>query len=114
MAVDEGYCGRLAVRKLDGEPQPEMRAGQSEFVLADLVEEACAVAQDYGDAGNRIPDHVAKTAQTGERDADPVPVRVQRHIVRSSDDQEALGRRGDGAGVSDVELAAGSRRQRLA
>jgi hypothetical protein len=114
IAVDEGHRGRVAVRKLYGEAQPEMRAGQSEFVLADLVEEACAVAQDYGDAGDRVPDHVAKAAQTGERDADPVPVRVQRHIVRSSDDQEALGGCGDGAGVVDVELKVGSRRQRLA
>ena len=80
MAVDERHGGRLAVGKLDGEPQAEVRAGEAQLVLADLVEEPRAVAQNHRNAGDRVPDHVAKAAQAGEGDADLVPVRVQRHV----------------------------------
>src|SRR5271157_3768201 len=53
MAVDEGDGGRLAVRRLDGEAQAEAGPGQSEFMLADFVEQASSVAQNDGDAGDR-------------------------------------------------------------
>ena len=53
MAVDEGDGGRVAVGKLDGEAQAEMRAGHAQLVLAHLVEETRAVAKDDGNAGDR-------------------------------------------------------------
>ena len=39
---------------------------EAQFVLADFVEEAGAVAEDDGDAGDGIPDDVAEAAQAGE------------------------------------------------
>ena len=105
VAVDERHGGRLAVRKFDRQPQAEMRAGQAQLVLAHLVEKPRSVAKDHGNARNRIPDHVAEAAQAGECHADAVPIRVQGHVVGGSNGQQALGRGGDGAGVSDVELA---------
>jgi hypothetical protein len=102
--------GGLAVGKLDGEAQAEARAGQPQLVLADLVEEARAVAQNDGRAGDRVPDHVAKAAQAGERDADLVPVRVQGHVVRGADGQQALG--GGAMGRSRSRRAGGSGRGR--
>ena len=94
MAVDEGDGGRLAVGKLDGEAQAEVRAGEAQLVLAHLVEEARAVAQDDGDAGDRVPDDVAKAAQAGEGDADLVPVGVEGHVVWACRWRAGAGRRG--------------------
>ena len=113
MAVDERHRGGAAVRKLDRQPQPEARPGQAQLVIADLVEQTRPVAENHRHAGDRVPDDVAKAAQAGEIDADPVPVRVQRHIVRGSNDQQPLGGRSDRAGVGDVQLQAGSRCKRL-
>ena len=113
MAVDEGDGGRLAVGKLDGEVQAEVRAGHAQLVLAHLVEEARAVAEDDGNAGDGVPDDIAEAAQAGEGDADLVPVGVEGHVVGGSDGEQALRRLGDGAGVGDVELegcAGGERR----
>ncbi len=112
MAVDEGDGGRVAVRKFDGEAQAEVRAGHAQLVLAHLVEDARAVAEDDGNAGGRVPDHVAEAAQAGEVDADRVPIGVEGDVVGSSDGEEALRRWRDDAGVGDVELegCAGSER----
>ena len=89
-----------------------MRAGHAELVLAHLVEDARAVAEDDGNAGDGIPDDVAETAQAGEVDADRVPVGVEGGVVRRADGEKALGGLRDGAGVGDVELkgCAGSER----
>ena len=106
VAVDEGDGGRLAVGELDGEAQAEARAGQPQLVLADLVEEARAVAQKDGNAGDRVPDHIAKAAQAGEGEADLVPVGVQRQVFGGADGEQALGGERDRAGVGDVELEA--------
>ena len=114
MAVDEGDSGRLAVGKLDGEMQAEVRAGHAQLVLAHLVEEARAVAEDDGNAGDGIPDDVAEAAQAGEVDADAVPVGVEGHVVGRADGDEALGGLGDGAGVGDVELESCAGSERLA
>jgi PmbA protein len=38
---------------------------------------------------------------------------VERHVFRGSDGQQTLGGWGNGAGIRDVELKAGSRRERL-
>ena len=98
--------GALAVGELDGEAQAEVRAGEAQLVLAHLVEEARAVAENDGDAGDRIPDHVAEAAQAGEGNADAVPVRAEGDVVGGADDEQALGGLGDSAGVSDVKLDA--------
>ena len=82
MAVDEGDGGRVAVRKLDGEAQAEARAGHAQLVLAHLVEDARAVAEDDGNAGGRVPDDVAEAAQAGEVDADRVPIGVEGDVAR--------------------------------
>ena len=113
MAVDESDSRRLAVRKLDRQAKAEARAGQSQLVFADGVEEPRPVAQDDGHAGNRVPDHVAKAAQAGERNADLVPVRSQRQVFRGSDGQQALGAGRDDAGVGNVERKAGAGREGL-
>src|ERR1039458_9647266 len=60
MAIDECDCGRLAVGKLISEAEAEMRACHAEFVLAHFVEDASAVAENDGDAGDGVPDDVAK------------------------------------------------------
>src|ERR1700722_3443825 len=99
--------------KLNSEPQPEVRSGQAKLVLADLVEEASAIPQNYRDAGDGIPDRVAKPAQSGEIHADLVPVRMQSHVVGRSNGQQALGRRGNGAGVGYIQLQSGSGSKRL-
>jgi hypothetical protein len=91
MAVDEGDGGSAAVGELDGEAEAEMGAGEAELVLADFVEEAGAVAEDDGDAGDGIPDDVAEAAQAGEVDADLVPIGVEGDVVGGSDGEEALG-----------------------
>ncbi len=113
MAVDESDGGRLAVGKFDGEAKAEARTGQAQLVLADLVEEPRAVAQDDGHAGDRVPDHVAKAAQAGEGDADLVPVGVQRQFFGGSNGQQALRGGRDDAGVGDVKWKAGAGRERL-
>ena len=66
--------GGWPVGKLDSETQAKMGADEAEFLPADFVEEARAIAQDRGNARDRIPDHVAKPAQTGERHGDLIPV----------------------------------------
>ena len=104
MAVDEGNGGRLAVGKLVGEAETEMRASHAELVLAHLVEDARAVAEDDGNAGDGIPDDVAEAAQAGEVDADGVPIGVEGGVAGGADGEEALGGLRDGAGVGDVEL----------
>ena len=104
MAVDEGDGGRLAVRKLDGEAQAEARARHAKLVLAHLVEDARAVAEDDGNAGGGVPDDVAEAAQAGEVDADRVPVGVEGDVIGRADGDEALRRLRDDAGVGDVEL----------
>jgi len=91
MAVDERDCGGLAMRKLDGKAQVEMRACEPELVLAHLVEETRAVAQHDRGAGDRIPDHVSEATQAGKRKADLIPVRVQRHVAGRADGQQPLG-----------------------
>ena len=58
--------GALAVGEFDGEAEAEVGAGEAKLVLADLVEEAGAVAEDDGNAGDGIPDDVAEAAQAGE------------------------------------------------
>ena len=90
--------------KFDGEMEAEVRTGEAQLVGADLVEEASAVAQNDGDAGDWIPDDIAKATQSGEGDADLVPIGVEGEVLRSSDGEQALGRRGDDAGVHDVKL----------
>ena len=104
MAVDEGDGGRVAVGKFDGEAETEVRASHAQLVLAHLVEDARAVAKNDGNAGGRIPDHVAETAQAGEVDADGVPIGMEGDVAGSSDDEKALRRLRDDAGVGDVEL----------
>ena len=104
MAIDKGDGGRVAVRKLDGEAQAEARAGHAQLVLAHLVEDARAIAEDDGNAGGRIPDDVAEAAQAGEVDADGVPIGMEGDVAGGSDDEEALRRLRDRAGVGDVEL----------
>ena len=76
MAVDDGDCGRLAVGEFSGEAEAEAGAVEMEFLAADFVEEARAVAEDDGKAGDGIPDDIAETAQAGEGDADLIPVGV--------------------------------------
>src|SRR5580658_8057354 len=113
MAVDEGDGWGDAVGELDRKAQAEESSGEAELVLADFVEEARAVAEDDGDAGDGVPDDVAEAAEAGEVGGDLVPVRVEGYVVRGADGEEALGAGGDGAGVSDVKLegcAGGERR----
>ena len=52
-AVDEGHGGGLAVGELDGEAEAEARTAEAELVLAHLVEETRAVAEQDGDARRR-------------------------------------------------------------
>ena len=77
--------GALAVGEFDGEAEAEARASEAELVRADLVEEASAVAEQDGDAGDGVPDDVAKAAQAGEGETDLVPVGVEGEIVRRAD-----------------------------
>ena len=81
-------------------------------MLAHFVEDASAVTQDNGNAGDGIPDDVSKPAQPGEVDGDRVPVGVKGRVIGCADGDEALGGLRDGAGVGDVELksCAGSER----
>ena len=104
VAVDEGDGGGLAVGEFDGEAEAEARAAEAELVRADLVEETRAVAEQDGDAGDGVPDHVAKAAQAGEGEADLVPIGVEGEAVGRADGEQALGGEGDSAGVGDVEL----------
>ena len=89
-----------------------MRAGHAQLVLAHLVEDACAVAENYGRRGGGVPYHVAKAAQAGEVGVDRVPIGVQRHILRSADGEQTLRRLGNCAGVGDVELQRCAGRER--
>ena len=100
--------GHVAVGKLDGEAKAEVGAGEAKLVFADFVEEAGAVAEDDGNAGDGIPDDVAEAAQAGEGGVDLVPVGVEGDVVRGADGEQALGVDGDGAGVGDVELQGGA------
>jgi hypothetical protein len=84
MAVDEGDGGG-GRGELDGEAEAEVGAGEAELVLADFVEEAGAVAEDDGDAGDGVPDDVAEAAQAGEVGADAVPVGVEGDVVGGAD-----------------------------
>ena len=90
-----------------------MRPGDAQLVFADLVEEPGSVAQNHGHARHRVPNHIAEAAQPGEGHADPVPVRVQRHVLGGSDHQQPLRRGGDDAGVGYIELQALPGRERL-
>src|SRR6266568_3909172 len=104
MSVYESDGGRLAVGEFDGEAKAECGAGKMELVGSDLVEEASSVAENDGNARNRIPNDIAKAAQTGERGADLVPVGMKSRVFGSSDREEALGGGGDRPGIGDVEL----------
>ena len=92
MAVDEGDAWRLPVREFGGQTQPEMRAVEVQLLAADFIEEPRAIAQNDGQAGDRVPDHVAEAAQASERDADLIPVRVEGLVIRCSDGHQALRR----------------------
>jgi hypothetical protein len=69
MAVDEGDGGGGSVGELDGEAEAEAGAGEAKLVLADLVEEAGAVAEDDGDARGGVPEDVAEAAEAGKSGA---------------------------------------------
>ena len=66
----------MAVRKLHGQMQNEMRSRHAQLVLAHLVEDARAVAEKHGRRGGGIPHDVAEAAQPGEIGVDRVPVGV--------------------------------------
>src|ERR1019366_5345057 len=102
VAVNEGNGRCVALRELDGEPQPEARSGDAQFVLTNFIEKPRAVAKDDGDSRGRIPDYVAKPAQAGKGQADPVPIRMQRCILGRSNCEKPLGRGSDCAGVGYV------------
>ncbi len=104
MAVYESDCGRMAVRELGGDAQAEMRSSHTQLVLAHLVEDTRAVAKDGGDAGGRVPDHVAETAQSGEVRIDFIPIGMECDVFGGSDGEEPLRRSSNDAGVGDVEL----------
>ena len=106
VSVDEGDGGRMAVGELDGEAEAEVGSGEAELVLADLVEEAGAVAEDDGDARDGYQTTLPKPRSPVKSDADAVPVGVEGDVVGGSDGHEALGGEIDGAGVGDVELEA--------
>ena len=90
VAVNQRYSGRLTVGKLDRQPKAEVRAGHAQLVFSHLIEQPRPIAQNYRHAGDRVPDHVAKAAQPGKRQANAVPVRMQRHIFGCSDGHQAL------------------------
>jgi len=78
-----------------------------------FTEEPRAVAQNDRDAGDRVPDHVAKAAQPGEGNTDLVPLRVQGHAFRRAGGRQAPGGESNLSRISDVELervAGGERR----
>ena len=102
------------MRKFNGEPDPEMRSREALFVRADLVKKPSPFAQERRDAGDGIPGHVAESPQSGERDADLVPIRVQSHLRRCVNHIQPLRGGGNVARVDDVELerCAGSERLR--
>ena len=82
----------------------EACAGHAQLVLTHFVKDARAVAENDGNAGDGVPDDVAEAAQAGEVDVDRVPIGMESNVRRRADDDKALRRLGDGAGVGDIEL----------
>ena len=77
MTTSDG--GGLTVGKLDGEPQPEARAGEPQLLFAHLVEEPRAVAQRTG------------TLETGYQTTLPKPRRpVKAGLIWSQSERRAV------------------------
>jgi hypothetical protein len=114
MAVDEGYGGRRPWGNSTVRRRRKCAPARRSLWVADFVEEAGAVAEDDGDAGDGIPDDVAEAAQAGEGGGGSGPSRsggLRRRGFRWY--EEALGVGGDGAGVGDVKLEGGAGGERL-
>ena len=113
MAVDERDVGAWPWGNSTVRCRRKWRSGQAQLVFADLVEEARAIAEDDGDAGDGIPDHVAEATQASE--ATPMPSQSEWRATSSG--VPMASRRwadcGDGAGVGDVELDACAGSERL-
>ena len=73
------------MRKLNREPKTELRLRERELVPPNLIEEPRTVAQNYRNRRDRIPDHIAETAQPRELGRDLVPIGVKCNRFRRAE-----------------------------
>ena len=104
MAVDESNSGRLAVGKLDREPQAEARAGERSFCSPISSKSRAPSPRITGTLDTGYQTTLPKPRRPVKANADLVPVGVQGDVVGRADGEQALRIGRDLAGVGDVEL----------